>query len=99
MVILLRANQEEGKSICERIRRRAEDVEFQPVGLNLSLGVATVGGPVDSFNLRHSIKSAEDRMYDEKMVKADEVSRSALNAILDSLEAKAPSVLEHGRRV
>ncbi len=99
VVILPKTNSDEGESISQRIRRRAEEVGFQPVGLNLSLGVATDGEPVNSFDLRHSIKSAEDRMYDEKMEKAEEVSRAVLNAILDNLQDKAPSVLKHGRRV
>ncbi|MFP3953203.1 MAG: diguanylate cyclase domain-containing protein [Candidatus Acetothermia bacterium] len=99
VVLLLKTDRDGGQNIGDRIRRNASAVQFSPVEISLSLGVATVEKPNRDFNFHNAIKTAEDRMYDEKLEKTVEISTSMLDAIFARLEEKASSVVAHCHRV
>lgn len=99
VILLPNTNPSAVKDITDRIRKNSRQSDFKPIGINLSLGSATLSEPERDYNLKDTIQTAEDRMYRDKMDRGEEISGEVLDAIVDSLEQKAKHVIDHCNRI
>ncbi len=98
VVLLPKTNKEEAGKVFDRIKRNADEAEFKPIGLNLSLGIATEENYVEGLGTDHVLRKAEERMYENKMEKQEEITREILKTISDRLKDKS-GVIDHSERV
>ena len=99
VILLPKTAQIDLEKIANRIRKNCDGAEFEPIDLNISLGTATEEKYNEGPSLEHIIRKAEERMYENKMDKQEDISRKIINKITEELEEKSSEVIQHSLRV
>ena len=97
VILLPDTTRQESENVRERIQNRCSDAGFEPVGISLSVGLATDDGRTQ--DLHDLIQQAENEMYRTKIKKEEQVDGELLATIMSRLNSKSDSILLHSRRV
>ncbi len=97
-IILLPKTKVQGaRKICERIKENSENIKDFPIPISISLGIASKNN--SGQDMQAVIKTAEDKMYRNKLLESKSARSSFLLSLQETLWAKSHETEEHCRRV
>lgn len=99
VVLLPNTRAEERNKVRARIHDKRREVEFEPIDLRFSIGGATAESYRRNQGLDYLFQEAEEVMYERKLEKQEDVSRTILDKIMNRLSEKSSYILDHSRRV
>jgi diguanylate cyclase (GGDEF)-like protein len=97
LVIVLNASIEILKMICSRIKSSCQNIRWDPVGPNISLGYALQNS--EEFDFGELFKLSEKEMYKNKIHESPEVKRQIILGMKKILEKKYLISQKHIERV
>ncbi len=97
MLLLPRSGLQVALKLAERIKRRIETFKIMDIELSVSVGCATKTD--DEKPINQVIKSAEDMMYQRKILSSSSKRSAVIRSILNTLHLKSPRENAHSQRV
>jgi PAS domain S-box/diguanylate cyclase (GGDEF) domain len=97
IVVLPRTDEKKAEQICKRIREHAKTQKIDFLNLSISLGYATRHTTKESLN--QILKSAEDMMYDVKLLESKSTKSKTLDLITRTLYERNKAEVVHSEKV
>ncbi len=99
LVLLPDKPEDEAFRIQQRIAKKADLQEIGETGLLLSMALGCATKSSEEQDMEEVIKTAEDRMYRQKLSSSWSVKGRMLSVLMKTLEAKSHETREHVRRM
>ncbi len=96
-VILPQTPRQVADEICARIRKACSNTKEGPIQPSIALGCQTKEKP--GQDIRKTLKDAEDRMYNKKLVESKSARSAIISSLRKTLEERTCDTEEHGVRL
>lgn len=96
-IILPGTDEEAALEIAARIRENSRLMDHEPINVSIAVGVATKKHPEE--DIRTIFKSADDRMYKNKLVESKSLKSSIISSLKKTLHERTSDLGEHSDRL
>ncbi|TZE81087.1 diguanylate cyclase [Calorimonas adulescens] len=97
IILLSKTKKEEAEAMVKRIKNICSEMKIDSIDVSISFGYDTKENvDEDIFKI---LKSAEDYMYNHKVVESNSMRGNIINTILNTLHEKNPREEKHSKRV
>ncbi|ACB85972.1 HD domain-containing phosphohydrolase [Natranaerobius thermophilus] len=103
IIILPKTSKKQAENISANLKRKCDNLQVTTFPVKMALGVATATKTATSTktknSLKETIKSAEDRMYKNKLGESESTKSDIIGALLATLKEKSDETEAHARRL